>query len=127
MYTIKHAAELTGVPVATLRAWERRYGVVTPRRTDSGYRLYDEQSLNTITAIRDLRRGRLVGQQAATEVQRRQADPVPQPATKPATATAPERERPFAELVAAAADLDPTEGVGPVGRAIQPRIVRGCR
>ena len=39
MYTIGRVAALTGVPVATLRAWERRYGVVEPVRTDSGYRL----------------------------------------------------------------------------------------
>ena len=28
MYTIKHAAGKTGVPEATLRAWERRYDLV---------------------------------------------------------------------------------------------------
>lgn len=54
MYTIKHAAELTGVPVATLRAWERRYGVVEPQRTDGGYRLYDDAALARIGAVRDL-------------------------------------------------------------------------
>ena len=36
MYTIKRAAELTGISVATLRAWERRYGVVSPQRSDGG-------------------------------------------------------------------------------------------
>jgi len=54
MYTISRAAELTGVPVATLRAWERRYGIVEPHRTDSGYRLYDEGALARITAMRDM-------------------------------------------------------------------------
>jgi DNA-binding transcriptional MerR regulator len=29
-----------GVPVALLRAWERRYGLFTPARTPGGYRLY---------------------------------------------------------------------------------------
>lgn len=43
MVTIKRAAELTGVPEHTLRAWERRYGLVAPARTDGGYRLYDGQ------------------------------------------------------------------------------------
>jgi len=28
MYTIKETAARTGIPVALLRAWERRYGVV---------------------------------------------------------------------------------------------------
>lgn len=54
MYTIKRAAELTGVTVPTLRAWERRYGIGTPSRTDSGYRLYDEQALADINAMQHL-------------------------------------------------------------------------
>lgn len=54
MYTIKRAAELTGVSVATLRAWERRYGIGTPSRTDSGYRLYDEQAISDINAMQHL-------------------------------------------------------------------------
>ncbi|QGN57994.1 cobalamin B12-binding domain-containing protein [Nostocoides sp. HKS02] len=51
MYTISHAAALTGVPVATLRAWERRYAVVTPTRTEAGYRLYDDQALQLLSAM----------------------------------------------------------------------------
>lgn len=51
MYTISHAAALTGVPVATLRAWERRYGVVKPTRTEAGYRLYDDQALQLLSAM----------------------------------------------------------------------------
>ena len=35
-------AALTGVSPATLRAWERRYTVVEPERTESQYRLYDD-------------------------------------------------------------------------------------
>jgi DNA-binding transcriptional MerR regulator/methylmalonyl-CoA mutase cobalamin-binding subunit len=54
MYTIKEASHRTGVPVATLRAWERRYGIVAPRRTESGYRLYDEHAIAAITAMRYL-------------------------------------------------------------------------
>lgn len=54
MFTIKQAAQRTGVPEASLRAWERRYGVVTPRRTESGYRMYDEQALATISDMRRL-------------------------------------------------------------------------
>ena len=45
MHTVKRAAELTGVPAATLRVWERRYGVVTPSRTEGGYRVYDDAAL----------------------------------------------------------------------------------
>jgi len=54
MYTIKQAARLTGVPEASLRGWERRYGVVVPLRNDSGYRLYDEAALVAISTMRRL-------------------------------------------------------------------------
>lgn len=54
MYTIKRAAQVTGVPEATLRAWERRYGVFSPQRTASGYRLYDQESLAVISTMHRL-------------------------------------------------------------------------
>jgi DNA-binding transcriptional MerR regulator/methylmalonyl-CoA mutase cobalamin-binding subunit len=54
MFTIKHAAALTGVPEATLRAWERRYAVVSPHRTEAGYRLYDEDQLAVLRTMQDL-------------------------------------------------------------------------
>lgn len=54
MYTIKRAAQLTGVPEASLRAWERRYGVPVPQRSESGYRLYDHEALAIISTLRRL-------------------------------------------------------------------------
>lgn len=51
MYTIKTAAELTGVPEATLRAWERRYAVVHPERTEGGYRVYSDADLDVVRAV----------------------------------------------------------------------------
>jgi DNA-binding transcriptional MerR regulator/methylmalonyl-CoA mutase cobalamin-binding subunit len=54
MYTVKHAAELTGIPADTLRMWERRYGVVSPGRSDSGYRLYDDAALRRLEAMHTL-------------------------------------------------------------------------
>ena len=42
MYTIKEAAARTGLSVPVLRAWERRYGIVSPTRTAGGYRVYDD-------------------------------------------------------------------------------------
>ncbi|GAB3258135.1 MerR family transcriptional regulator [Nocardioides dilutus] len=54
MYTIKQAARLTGVPEASLRAWERRYGVVVPHRNASGYRVYDEAALAAVSSMRRL-------------------------------------------------------------------------
>lgn len=74
MITIKRAAELTGVPEATLRIWERRYGIGAPSRSESGYRLYDAPA---ILAIKDMQRLIAEGwspQQAAIEVRGRVVD-----------------------------------------------------
>jgi DNA-binding transcriptional MerR regulator/methylmalonyl-CoA mutase cobalamin-binding subunit len=54
MYTIKEAAIRAGVSIPLLRAWERRYGIVEPARTASGYRLYDEASIERLRAMRHL-------------------------------------------------------------------------
>ena len=54
MYTIKEAAARTGLTVAVLRAWERRYGVVAPTRTAGGYRVYDEAALGRLRSMRRL-------------------------------------------------------------------------
>lgn len=43
-----------GVSEATLRTWERRYGVVAPERTDAGYRLYDPAAIAALTRMRQL-------------------------------------------------------------------------
>ena len=54
MYTVKRAAELTGLPADTLRMWERRYPIVEPARSDGGYRLYDDPALRRLSAMRSL-------------------------------------------------------------------------
>ena len=54
LFTIKHAAAATGVPEATLRTWERRYGVVAPERSEGGYRTYDPTALARLSAMRGL-------------------------------------------------------------------------
>ena len=54
MVTIAQAALATGVPAATLRVWERRYGVPRPERTSGGYRTYGPADLAAINRMRDL-------------------------------------------------------------------------
>jgi methanogenic corrinoid protein MtbC1 len=54
MYTIKQAAARTGLSVPIIRVWERRYGVVRPSRTPAGYRLYDDESIARLVAMRQL-------------------------------------------------------------------------
>ena len=41
----------TGVNPVTLRAWERRYGLIRPRRTGKGHRLYDAEHIERIRSI----------------------------------------------------------------------------
>jgi MerR family transcriptional regulator, light-induced transcriptional regulator len=45
IYNMKAVVEATGISAATLRAWERRYGALSPGRTDSGYRLYSARDI----------------------------------------------------------------------------------
>lgn len=54
MYTIRQAAIRTGLSVALLRVWERRYGVVEPTRTPAGYRLYDDDAIARLAAMQQL-------------------------------------------------------------------------
>ena len=53
-FTIRSVCALTGVNPNTLRAWERRYGLVQPERTASGYRLYTMQDVERLRQIQDL-------------------------------------------------------------------------
>ncbi len=45
IYNVKAVCVRTGITAATLRAWERRYGLPTPNRTPHGYRLYSERDV----------------------------------------------------------------------------------
>ena len=77
MYTIKRAAELTGISVATLRAWERRYGVVSPKRSDGGYRLYGPDDVRALAIMNSLVTDGWSAREAAAETLRRLAAPEP--------------------------------------------------
>ena len=51
---IRTVSMLTGVNAVTLRAWERRYNLVTPQRTPKGHRLYTRQDVERIRQIVEL-------------------------------------------------------------------------
>jgi DNA-binding transcriptional MerR regulator len=51
LYPIRTVASLTGVNPITLRAWERRYGLIRPTRTDSGHRLYTREQIEQIQRV----------------------------------------------------------------------------
>jgi DNA-binding transcriptional MerR regulator len=51
LYPIRTVASLTGVNPITLRAWERRYKLIQPRRTESGHRLYTREDIERIQRV----------------------------------------------------------------------------
>lgn len=53
-YRIKSVAALIGLSTSTLRAWERRYGLLSPGRTASGYRVYTDEDVARLTRIKSL-------------------------------------------------------------------------
>jgi MerR family transcriptional regulator, light-induced transcriptional regulator len=53
-YRIGAVARLTGITPNTLRAWERRYGLVTPSRSGSATRLYSAGDIERLTLVKRL-------------------------------------------------------------------------
>lgn len=70
---IGDVAERTGVSVATLRAWEARYGFPSPDRRSSGHRRYSDAD---VAAIERLLRARSEGLSLVAAIERaRRGDP----------------------------------------------------
>jgi methanogenic corrinoid protein MtbC1 len=51
-HPIQVVSRRTGISTDVLRAWERRYGAVTPWRSDSQRRLYSDQDIDRLTLLR---------------------------------------------------------------------------
>jgi DNA-binding transcriptional MerR regulator len=54
VYRSGAVARLTGIPVQTLRVWERRYKIVGPRQSASGQRLYSPAEVARLAVIKQL-------------------------------------------------------------------------
>jgi MerR family transcriptional regulator, light-induced transcriptional regulator len=82
LFPIGAVARKTGLSTHVLRAWERRYGVVEPKRADGGTRLYDHAD---VVRLRLLKRvtsaGHAIGQVANADTEELlallQGDPTP--------------------------------------------------
>jgi DNA-binding transcriptional MerR regulator len=99
-YRIQHVAEMTGVNPATLRAWERRYGVPSPQRTSKAYRLYSDDDVRAIRALKQLCDAGMAPAEAAESLR------VVEPADEPVAADS--YERAIAEIVASVEAFDPS-------------------
>ncbi|GHE22631.1 MerR family transcriptional regulator [Halomonas urumqiensis] len=51
LYPIREVSRITGVNSVTLRAWERRYGLIKPQRTPKGHRLYAREDIARVEQI----------------------------------------------------------------------------
>lgn len=48
IFNLKAVVQETGLKPDTLRAWERRYGLPVPQRTESGHRLYSQNDIQLL-------------------------------------------------------------------------------
>jgi MerR family transcriptional regulator, light-induced transcriptional regulator len=53
-HPVRLVANLTGLSPHVLRAWERRYGVVAPHRSEGGQRLYSDRDIERLRLLRQL-------------------------------------------------------------------------
>jgi methylmalonyl-CoA mutase cobalamin-binding subunit len=111
VYSVQHAARLTGIAPDTLRMWERRYGVVEPQRSDAGYRLYDDTALRRLSAMRALVAAGWSPRLAAEQVKSGTASGI-----TPLDADGPVPPEPLDLLTSLAGDLDPVRLESELGR-----------
>ena len=101
MLRIGELSRRTGVRVDTLRAWERRYGLLHPQRSPGGFRLYGVNDQGRVRAMKALINSGVSAAEAARLA-------APEPAT--ATSLSGEGESDHAgRLVAALARFDETD------------------
>lgn len=77
LYNTRAVVHATGIPASTLRAWERRYHILAPRRTSKAYRLYSERDIATIRWLHQQLQNGLTISQAAALLTAQQSDENP--------------------------------------------------
>ncbi len=91
--SIAAVSEVLGIPVPTIRSWERRYGFPAPSRTNGRHRRYRSGEVKQLRALRDLIIKGLSARDAVARLR------------SATTGTAPEPD-PYDVIVRAAIDLD---------------------
>ena len=95
-------ASEAGVSVSTLRAWEDRYGLLRPARTEGGHRIYADDDLRRIRATQALV---AAGATVASAARRVTQDPGAAPATPPPVPSGPLTDDALRAALAAARSL----------------------
>jgi DNA-binding transcriptional MerR regulator/methanogenic corrinoid protein MtbC1 len=103
LFNTKAVVRQTGVPAPTLRAWERRYGILSPHRGENDYRLYSERDIAIVRWLREEVEGGLTISQAIALLRTIAPPPaVPQgQAAKPEPTPTPQPKQPGAAAGAA--------------------------
>jgi len=61
-YPIKVVSQMTGLSVFVIRAWEKRYDVVRPERTETNRRLYSEEDIEKLKLLNNaINKGHSIG------------------------------------------------------------------
>lgn len=64
-YRIKQVAKLTGLSSEVLRIWEKRYGLLSPRRGPNRYRIYTEEDVEFLKfLVAEMNQGQSIGELA---------------------------------------------------------------
>src|SRR5438045_9140342 len=53
LFNTKAVVQQTGITAPTLRAWERRYAILSPERAQNAYRLYSERDIAIIRWLKE--------------------------------------------------------------------------
>lgn len=125
MYSIKQASIRSGVTVPLIRAWERRYGVVSPQRTASGYRLYDDVAIATLVRVRELTESGWTASEASRAVLAGEVplDPLPPLPRAPISAEAAHARQ--TDLVGRFVDAATAMDIAATGAALDEMFAQG--
>ena len=86
VYTLGAVIQETGIKGDTLRAWERRYGLPNPARSEGGHRLYSQHDIDTVQWLLTRQREGMRIKGAVTlwhSLQAEDRDPLRSPAEAP--------------------------------------------
>ena len=76
VYSIKAVAHMAGVTEPTLRAWEKRYSILTPQRTESGHRRYTKRDIYRVIWLKQRLEEGMSISQASTLLQTQADDSI---------------------------------------------------
>ena len=108
-YRSGEAARLADMPVATLRVWEQRYGVVSPHTSESGQRLYSDQDVDRLRLLKALvKSGHAIG--TIARLDREALESLLRSPERQSTEMDPESE-PWTVIMVGFGALDSVEGV----------------